>query len=91
MGDQIVCSDSHTPLAYLTIIIKVSLMHRSLLGIRLIVEIIYKMCIRDRSTKDYRINFMYDELEDFTVTTSIVKRTAPDAIRQIMGCLLYTS
>ena len=33
----------------------------------------------------YTINFVYDELEDFTVTTSIVKRTAPDAIRQIMG------
>ncbi len=38
-----------------------------------------------KSTKDYHINFMYNELEDFTVTTSIVKRTAPDAIRQIMG------
>ena len=35
------CIQVYTPLAYLTIIIKVSLMHRSLLGIRLIVEIIY--------------------------------------------------
>lgn len=43
------------------------------------------LTILAKSTKDYRINFMYDELEDFTVTTSIVKRTAPDAIRQIMG------
>ena len=42
------------------------------------------LTILAKSTKDYRINFMYDELEDFTVTTSIVKRTAPDAIRQIM-------
>ena len=38
-----------------------------------------------KSTKDFRINFMYNELEDFTVTTNVVKRTAPDAIRQIMG------
>ncbi|MCI7372376.1 MAG: TonB-dependent receptor, partial [Prevotella sp.] len=38
-----------------------------------------------KSTKDYHINFIYDELEDFTVTTNIVKRTAPDAIRQIIG------
>ena len=43
------------------------------------------LTILAKSTKDYRINFMYDELEDFTVTTSIVKRTAPDAIRLIMG------
>ena len=38
-----------------------------------------------KSTKDYHINFIYDELEDFTVTTDVVKRTAPDAIRQIIG------
>ena len=31
------------------------------------------LTILAKSTKDYRINFMYDELEDFTVTTSIVK------------------
>lgn len=29
-----------------------------------------------KSTSDYRINFMYNELEDFTVTTQVVKRTA---------------
>ena len=38
-----------------------------------------------KSTSDYRINFMYNELEDFTVTTHIVKRTAPEAIKQIIG------
>ena len=38
-----------------------------------------------KSTSDYRINFMYNELEDFTVTTQVVKRTAPEAIRQIIG------
>ncbi len=38
-----------------------------------------------KNTKDYHINFMYNELEDFTVTTNIVKRTAPEAIQQIIG------
>ena len=38
-----------------------------------------------KNTKDYRINFMYNELEDFTVTTNVVKRTTLDAIRQIIG------
>lgn len=31
------------------------------------------LTILAKSTKDYHINFMYDELEDFTVTTSIVE------------------
>ncbi len=43
------------------------------------------LTILAKSTKDYHINFMYNELEDFTVTTNIVKRTAPDAIQQIIG------
>ena len=38
-----------------------------------------------KSTRDYRINFMYNELEDFTVTTQVVKRTVPEAIQQIIG------
>ena len=38
-----------------------------------------------KSTKDYHINFVYNELEDFTVTTNVVKRTAPDAIQQVIG------
>ena len=38
-----------------------------------------------KSTKDYHINFMYNELEDFTVTTNIVRRTPLDAIRQVIG------
>ena len=38
-----------------------------------------------KSTRDYRINFIYDELEDFTVTANVVKRTAPEAIAQIIG------
>jgi len=43
------------------------------------------LTILAKSTKDYRINFMYNELEDFTVTTNVVRRTAPDAIQQIIG------
>lgn len=38
-----------------------------------------------QSAADYHVNFVYNELEDFTVTTSIVKRSAPEAIRQIIG------
>lgn len=33
----------------------------------------------------YVINFMYDELEDFRVTTSVRKQTVPAAIRQMIG------
>ncbi len=38
-----------------------------------------------KNTKDYRVNFIYNELEDFTVTTYVVKQSVPDAIRQIIG------
>lgn len=38
-----------------------------------------------QSATDYHVNFVYNELEDFTVTTSIAKRSAPEAIRQIIG------
>ena len=43
------------------------------------------LAILAKSTKDYRINFMYDELEDFKITKDVVRRTAPDAIHQIIG------
>ncbi|MCH4146856.1 MAG: TonB-dependent receptor family protein [Prevotella sp.] len=36
-------------------------------------------------SSEYSIMFLYDELEDFTVTTHIVKQNVPDAIRQIIG------
>lgn len=36
-------------------------------------------------SSEYSIMFLYDELEDFTVTTRIVKQNIPDAIRQIIG------
>lgn len=38
-----------------------------------------------KSTKDYRLNFIYDELEDFPVTTKVTKQRAPEAIRQVIG------
>ena len=40
----------------------------------------------DQSTKHYDISFVYDELEDFTVTKTI-KRGAflPDAVREVCG------
>lgn len=33
----------------------------------------------------YVINFMYDELEDFSITTTVKKLTVPEAIRQMIG------
>lgn len=35
--------------------------------------------------KKYVINFVYDELEDFKVTTTIRDKSVPDAIRQMIG------
>ena len=34
---------------------------------------------------DYEINFLYNELEDFHITTSIHRKSVPDAIRQMIG------
>ena len=36
-------------------------------------------------SRDYTISFMYNELEDFRVTTSIRHKSVPDALRQIIG------
>ena len=33
----------------------------------------------------YNINFLYDELEDFHVTTTVNRKTVPDAIQQMIG------
>ena len=38
-----------------------------------------------KSSKSYHINFMYNELEDFIVSTNIVKKTPLDAIQQVIG------
>ena len=34
---------------------------------------------------DYDIMFLYDELEDFRITTTVSRKTLPDAIRQMVG------
>ena len=36
-------------------------------------------------SKDYEINFLYNELEDFRITTSVHRKTVPDAIQQMIG------
>ncbi len=36
-------------------------------------------------SRDYTIYFLYNDLEDFTVTTSVSNKTVPDAIRQMIG------
>ena len=36
-------------------------------------------------SKDYEINFLYNELEDFRITTSVHRKTVPDVIRQMIG------
>ena len=40
--------------------------------------------IQEQAT-DYSITFIYDELEDFRVTTDIQNKSIPDAILQIVG------
>ena len=40
----------------------------------------------DRSSKHYDISFVYDELEDFTVTKAVKRgRNLPDAVREVCG------
>ena len=40
----------------------------------------------DQSSKHYNISFVYDELEDFTVTKTIKRgRSLPDAVREVCG------
>ena len=34
---------------------------------------------------DYTISFIYNELEDFRITTTVSRKTLPDAIRQMIG------
>ena len=36
-------------------------------------------------SRDYTIYFLYDELENFTITTSIKNKSIPDAIRLMIG------
>lgn len=37
------------------------------------------------ATSRYDVNFIYNELEDFRVSTSIQNQTVPDAVRQVVG------
>ena len=39
----------------------------------------------NEQTEDYNISFLYNELEDFRITTSIRRKSVPDAIRQMIG------
>lgn len=39
----------------------------------------------DNASRQYTINFIYNELEDFTVTANIRNRTVPEAIREVLG------
>ena len=39
----------------------------------------------NKASDDYIVNFMYNELEDFRVTTKIHRKSIPDAIQQAIG------
>ena len=39
----------------------------------------------NEQTEDYNISFLYNDLEDFRITTSIRRKSVPDAIRQMIG------
>ena len=39
----------------------------------------------DKASDRYNINFMYDELEDFTVTADVRDKSIPEAVREVVG------
>lgn len=39
----------------------------------------------DKASKHYKISFIYNELEDFTVTQNVKTANIPDAIRKVIG------
>ena len=39
----------------------------------------------NEQTHEYTISFLYNELEDFRIPTSVHRKTVPDAIRQMIG------
>ena len=45
-------------------------------------EALRQLNVEDTS---YEINFLYNELEDFRITTTVRRKTVPDAIRQMIG------
>ncbi len=36
-------------------------------------------------TNRYHISFIYNDLEDFTITTTVTRKNVPDAVRQLVG------
>ena len=44
----------------------------------------------NEQTEEYSISFLYNELEDFRITTSVHRKTVPDAIRQMIGFIRMT-
>ena len=39
----------------------------------------------NEQTEEYTISFLYNELEDFRITTSVHHKSVPEAIRQMIG------
>ena len=39
----------------------------------------------NEQSEEYTISFLYNELEDFRITTSVHHKTIPEAIRQMIG------
>ncbi len=39
----------------------------------------------DRATQAYRISFIYNELEDYTITKTISDKTIPEAVNEVVG------
>ena len=39
----------------------------------------------DKSSSRYKISFIYNELEDFTVTQNVNEQNIPNAIRRVIG------
>lgn len=39
----------------------------------------------DRATSAYRISFIYNELEDYTITKTISDKTIPEAVNEVVG------
>ena len=38
-----------------------------------------------KATSNYRINFLYNELEDYTITKQINNKTIPEAVNEVVG------
>ena len=45
----------------------------------------------NEQTEEYTISFLYNELEDFRITTSVHRKTVPDAIRRTTPSVFSTT